>query len=148
MSPRYAQNQVNSETKEQYAEFLQSFEWDYFATITFKHERHDTLKAISDVWEFLNAKPVQPVSRAFLAAEPHQTGALHLHGLLLANFNTTWRPLPEARHLQYILDKRFGRSRIEAAREDGAVTNYCSKYVVKNNNLYDYAFLGSQEFWH
>ena len=138
---------MNKQLTQAYADFLQSHQWDYFATITFKRERRDSMAAIRDVWRALNPPGFQKIHRAFLACEPHQTGALHIHGLMLANFETNWRPLPYDFNVQDFLNHTFGRSRIEPARNETDVSSYCSKYVVKNSNIYDYAFLGDKKAW-
>jgi len=123
-----------SDLRSKYADYLQSKHWDYFATVTFKRERRDSIAAIRDVWQRIGPH----CDKGFLAAEPHRTGALHLHGLL--EVRAPFYTMPWI--LQDICDREFGRSRIDGIQGPGEVANYCSKYVVKNQNLYTYEFLG------
>ncbi|GAI13547.1 unnamed protein product, partial [marine sediment metagenome] len=73
--------------KSQYAEFLQGYNWDYVLTSTFRKPRIEPYYALQSVWHELQH---YSVARAFLVAEPHQTGDLHIHGLA-AGTGPGWR---------------------------------------------------------
>lgn len=126
--------------REAYAQHLQSFPWDTFLTVTFKHTRHDGTNAVNAVWQRLPGF----CDRAFFAVEPHKLDGIHLHALLhhkdcvpVEQFNSV------AERTQQYCTKTFGWSRAEFIETDGVMA-YCSKYVTKEN---DYFYLGSPDDW-
>lgn len=129
-----------------YAEWLQGYNWDYFMTSTFRSPRIEPYYALKHVWSELRN---HNVSRAFLVAEPHQSGDLHIHGLA-AGRGPGWRPemaLPW--EIWSGLFKRFGRAKVEACNNQEAVTGYCAKYLLKQQSrVCDYyEVFGSKNAW-
>lgn len=128
-------NSRTDQEREQYAAWLKKYHWDYFMTVTFRSPRKDPLPTLKHVWHELEDHNVK---RAFLGVEPHQSGDLHIHGLLAGAYgsgSTSWRPgidLPWT--IWEGLHKRFGRSKVEACDSNEAVTAYCSKYILKQQS--------------
>lgn len=141
---QFERDAINSTiARESYSRYLQSFDWDYFATVTFRKDWRDSIKAHETVWE--NLAPY--CSRAFLAVERHRypNYNCHVHGLLKTHTFETGSPMFTPEFLWVGLYVHFGRTQVEEIREMSQVSNYCSKYVVKR--LSDYAFYGSPSFW-
>lgn len=133
--------------RQQYAEFLQGYNWDYFLTSTFRKPRKEPYYALQSVWHKLRE---YDVARAFLVAEPHQSGELHIHGLA-SGFGPGWLPdiaLPW--DIWSGLFKRFGRSTVEACNSQEAVTGYCAKYLLKQQSrVCDYyEVFGDKQAWY
>jgi hypothetical protein len=134
------------EIRQKYAEWLQGYNWDYLATITFRSPREEPYYALTHVWSELGK---HNVARAFLGVEPHQSGDLHIHGLL-AGCPPGW--LPDIALPWEIWDglfHRFGRARVEACNTREAVTAYCSKYILKEQSRVAdyYGIYGSKLSW-
>ena len=132
--------------RQDYAEWLQSYNWDYFLTSTFRQPRKEPYYALQSCWHVLQN---DFVARAFLVAEPHQSGDLHIHGLA-AGTGGGWRPgiaLPW--DIWSSLFKRFGRAKVEACNTQEAVTGYCAKYLLKQQSrVCDYyEIFGSKNAW-
>lgn len=139
-------------TRDAYAEFLQTFLWEDMITITFRSARKEPYYAAKSVWSELysgqnSEGKYNNVTRAFLAVEPFQSGDLHIHGLIAGNLKG-WKP--EMSLPWEIFDsmfKRFGRSRIEACNSMEAVTNYCAKYILKQQSrVCDFYYLFGEKF--
>ena len=133
--------------RQEYAEWLQGYHWDYFLTSTFRKPRKEPYYAIQSVWHELQKSFV---ARAFLVAEPHQSGDLHVHGLT-AGAGPGWRPeLALPWDIWTSLFKRFGRARVEACNTQEAVTGYCAKYLLKQQSrVCDYYEVFGDKFaWH
>lgn len=133
--------------RSEYAEWLKSYNWDYFLTSTFRRPRQEPYYALQSVWHELQKSFV---ARAFLVAEPHQSGELHIHGLT-AGTGPGWKPeiaLPW--EIWSALFKRFGRAKVEAANSQEAVTGYCAKYLLKQQSrVCDYYdVFGSKFAWY
>ncbi|MBA7552251.1 hypothetical protein ES705_44809 [subsurface metagenome] len=133
--------------RQEYAEFLQGYHWDYFLTSTFRKPRKEPYYALQSVWHELRKSFV---ARAFLVVEPHQSGDLHIHGLV-AGTGAGWRPeiaLPW--DIWTGLFKRFGRAKVEACNTQEAVTGYCAKYLLKQQSrVCDYyEVFGNKLAWH
>ncbi|MBA7592115.1 hypothetical protein ES708_34292 [subsurface metagenome] len=133
--------------RQEYAEWLKGYNWDYFLTSTFRRPRREPYYALQSVWHELRKSDV---ARAFLVAEPHQSGDLHIHGLA-AGFAPGWRPgiaLPW--DIWSSLNKRFGRAKVEACNSQEAVAGYCAKYLLKQQSrVCDYyEVFGSKFAWH
>ncbi len=117
--------------KEQYAEWLQSYNWDYFLTSTFRRQRKEPYYALQSVWHELQH---HAVGRAFLVCEPHQSGDVHIHGLA-AGSGPRWQPELELPwDIWSGLFKRFGRAKVEACNSREAVAGYCAKYLLKQQS--------------
>lgn len=115
------------------SQWIMTYHWDYFFTITNRKERRDSLAFIRDVKDSLQRIGGRKV---FIACEPFRySHNLHAHGLVTGEHAPAgWLPeysleLPWSawRHLF----KRFGRSRVEYIRSARQVSEYCSKYVSK-----------------
>ncbi len=133
--------------RQEYAEWLKSYNWDYFLTSTFNKPRREPYYALQSVWHELQKFSV---SRAFLVAEPHQSGDLHIHGLA-AGRGAGW--YPELRlpwDIWQGLFTRFGRAKVEACNSQEAVTGYCAKYLLKQQSrVCDYyEVFGSKNAWY
>jgi len=161
--------------RQEYAEFLQGYNWDYFLTATFRQKRiyhpqaqieglwykppsanrsytvdaprKEPYYALQSVWHELEQSSV---ARAFLVAEPHQSGDVHIHGIV-SGAGPGWRPemaLPW--DIWSGLFKRFGRANVELCNSQGAVSSYCSKYLLKQQSrVCDfYEVFGSKFAWH
>jgi hypothetical protein len=114
-------------------------------TVTFRSARKEPYYAMRAVERELiqcNA------GRGFLVAEPFQSGDLHVHGLIsgMGGYNTQLLPASEIWERMF---KHFGRSRIEPANSQGAVSMYCSKYILKQQSrVCDYyTVFGSASDW-
>lgn len=134
------------EVREQYAEWLQGYNWDYFMTATFRKPRKEPYYALKHIWSELKS---YEVARAFLGVEPHQSGDLHIHGIL-AGYPPGWRPemaLPW--EIWEGLFERFGRARVEACNTHETVTAYCAKYILKQQHRVAdyYGIYGSRLSW-
>jgi len=117
--------------RQDYAEWLQGYNWDYFLTSTFRLPRVEPYYALRSVWHELRR---YNVARSFLVAEPHQSGDLHVHGLA-AGAGPGWRPeLSLPWDIWSGLFKRFGRAKVEACNSQEAVTGYCAKYLLKQQS--------------
>ncbi len=134
------------ETLQQYAEWLQGYHWDYFTTATFRKPRKEPYYALRAVWGELRN---HWVARAFLGVEPHQSGDLHIHGIL-AGRPPGWRPEIELPwEIWGGLFHRFGRAKVEACNTHEAVTAYCVKYILKQQHraVDYYGIYGSKLAW-
>lgn len=136
---------LSGEIRKQYSDFLQTKHWDYFVTVTYRSPRKEPYYALNGAWRVLKSNHV---GKAFLVAEPHQTGDLHLHGLV-AGYPPGWKPemsLPF--DMWGDLYKAFGRSAVSPIAEIGGVTSYCAKYVLKSEYSADlYELFGNQVAW-
>lgn len=137
--------------KESYAEFIQSFEWDYFITVTFKKPRKDKLYAIKKVWDTLYWSC--HIDRAFIVAENFKgQDECHIHGLIFSDIYPY-----SGRHSMYvgkqpsevwrILFENHGRSKVEAINKKNNVAAYCAKYIMKEDDA-EYEILGKKEHWY
>jgi hypothetical protein len=141
----------------QYAEWLQDYRWDYFMTATFRKPRKEPYYALQHVWGQLQR---HNVARSFLAVEPHESGDLHIHGILAGSIT---RPvtlpggmvvpgnnlIDTAEGIWGGLFKRFGRAKVEPCNSHEAVTMYCSKYILKQQSrAFDYyGVFGNKLTW-
>ena len=141
--------------REAYAEFLQTFKWESFFTVTFRKPRKEPYYAMQSVFHTLEREC--SVSRAFMGVEPHQSGDLHIHGLA-AGFRLEGsqfpngvfeNPIADPRDMFSTLFKVYGRSKVEACRDQGRVSNYCAKYILKQQSRCAdfYEFFGTKKAW-
>lgn len=140
------QTERGYETRQAYAEWLQGYHWDYFATATFRTPRKEPYYALKHVWHELHAH--SNVDRAFLVAEPFQSGDLHIHGLLAGD--AAWLPAMKLPwDIWQGLFEKFGRAKVEACNDANAVAKYCAKYVLKQQSrVCDYyEVFGHARFW-
>lgn len=131
----------NHKLKLAYAEFIQSFPWDLYTTITFRKPRVDSIYWSDKIFQVLQKFDC---SRSFIACEPHKYLGIHFHVL--------------SRHLPYLerygssndspiwkyCFKAFGISTVEKVEDTYAVSRYCAKYVVKENS---FEFKGDPSAW-
>jgi hypothetical protein len=139
-----------TDIRPEWAKFLKGYQWDYFLTATFRKPRREPYYAMKGVWNELKR---YNVARAFMGVEPHQSGDLHIHGVVAGKYNPgtgeVWKPeiaLPW--EIKEGLDSRFGFSRVQSCRSTEAVTGYCAKYVLKGSRRADhYDIFGEKESW-
>lgn len=122
-----------------WGEWLATYDWDWFGTVSFRLPRRDPILSIRAFEKVL--KPF-PVARAFVGAERHRSGDVHLHCLLA--FPDIALPGPTGRDLWSAFFRRLGRSSFEVPRNIKSATEYCTKYCVKG--LTDYKLLGDDWF--
>lgn len=126
----------HQEIMEAYSQFIQSYDWDFFFTVTFRRERNDGIRAHEHVWSCLKSAGAH---RVFIATESGRlTGRIHNHGL----FAYKCRPVNSlgCGEMFERLHRSFGRSQVSPCRSPSATAEYCSKYVMKG--LRDYDFYG------
>ncbi|MBA7537139.1 hypothetical protein ES705_29406 [subsurface metagenome] len=129
------------EIQEAYAEYLQTFSWDYYSTVTFRKLRRDSLAAAAKVWAVLDGK--FSASRAFIAVERHVLDGVHLH-LLHQHYHELGLQSVRAYSMWLYLFKAFGRTTVEAIRSPEQVSTYCSKYVSKGEQ---FNLFGEPQAW-
>lgn len=117
--------------REQYAEWLQGYRWDAFLTSTFRRPRKEPYYALQAVRGELER---HNVVRGFLAAEPHQSGDLHIHGIVAGSIRNGHSLMDSPTGIWEGLFKRFGRAKVEPCNNHEAVTMYCSKYLLKQQS--------------
>lgn len=123
-----------------YADFLSTFPWDIYSTITFRQKRVDSIYWSKRIFEVLSKFDA---TRAFVACESHRLDGIHFHIL------SRHLPCPESLSpLWKYCFKAFGRSKIEFVGENNkselSVSRYCAKYVVKGNR---FEFMGDSSAW-
>ncbi len=129
------------EVSEAYAEYLQSFSWDFYSTVTFRRLRRDPLAAAAVVWACLYGKFL--ATRAFVAAERHALDGIHLH-LLHQHYHEMGRQGVKSYSIWLYLFKAFGRTTVEAIKSPEQVSSYCSKYVSKGEQ---FNLFGEPQSW-
>ncbi|MBA7553336.1 hypothetical protein ES705_45926 [subsurface metagenome] len=129
------------EIQEAYAEYLQTFSWDYYSTVTFRRLRRDSLAAAAAVWAVLDGKFL--ATRAFIAVERHVLDGVHCH-LLHQHYHELGLNAVKAYSMWLYLFKAFGRTTVEDIRSPGDVSTYCSKYVSKGEQ---FNLFGEPQAW-
>jgi len=125
-----------NETLHEYADFISSYPWDLYSTITFRQKRTDSIYWTGKIWNTLEKFGAV---RAFIASEPHSLEGIHYHVLSAHIGEETGSELftrvnPSA--LWRYCFKAYGRSTVDKIRNDQlAVSRYCAKYIVKGNNF-------------
>lgn len=115
--------------------------WDVFLTVTFKRPRKDPYYALKAVVTTLKALDV--FRSAFLVAEYHLSGNVHIHGVAQwqswfgkgvmravseqADWESTYRSA-----VWGMLFKSHGRSSVEPIRSPAAIEKYIAKYCAKD----------------
>lgn len=143
------------DTRIEYAEFLMRYYWEDMITVTFKKPRKEPYYAAKAVWNTLRDFNA---TKAFLGVEPHQSGDLHIHGLVSGNIRG-WKPelkLPwDIWHgLYYGYTKGngvkmpgHGRSTVSLCNSPEKVTMYCAKYILKQQDrVCDYYYIYGDKF--
>lgn len=123
------------------ADYLRTFPWDDFITVTFERPANYPRLAIKRTTRALHS-----VARAFIAAEPHKLGNYHCHGLVYWGEDYRdepgrWDPRKD-RTLAAI--NALGFSRLSPIRQVGEVAGYCAKYLTKERRG-DWTLYGN---WH
>lgn len=143
-----------TEVKEQYAEWLQGYRWDDFLTVTFRQSRKEPYYALRHVGNALRNS--HNVARAFLVAEPHQSGDLHIHGIIAGSevqgrgfYGVEGNNMDTPTGIWGDMFRRFGRSKVEPCKNHEAVSMYCSKYILKQQSrVCDYyEVIGNKLAW-
>ncbi|MBA7537130.1 hypothetical protein ES705_29397 [subsurface metagenome] len=124
-----------------YAEYLQTFSWDYYSTVTFRRLRRDPLAAAAKVWSILDGKFA--ATRAFIAVEKHVLDGVHCH-LLHQHYHEIGSQAVLAYSMWLYLFKAFGRTTVEAIKSSEQVSTYCSKYVSKGEQ---FNLFGEPQAW-
>jgi len=121
------------EVRDAFGNWLATFNWDYFLTITFRNPRHPH-HALSTVRQVGKVVRRHSAGRLFLGTELHVNRTLHVHGLL----ETRKRPNDFLRWALWdSLFNTFGRSEVRGVQSREAVSNYVSKYVTKGLTEWD-----------
>ena len=125
-----------SQVQEAWGKWLSLREWDWFLTITFKRPRKDVILALNAVENALKSVYSHPT--AFLGAEYHRSGDVHVHGLF--KLCRSCRLEDTTLHLWSALFNRLGRSEVVPPRHKADVIKYTTKYCTKD--LTDWRILG------
>ncbi len=128
-----------TELSEAYSDLLQQYPWDYYLTVTYAIRRRDAIRAAQTLWRLLDQK--FDASRAFIGAELHQLGGIHLHALTRHLLN----PAIKAISIKRYMEKAFGWTTCEPCRSEAQVSSYCSKYVSKGGQYFFYG--DTQHTW-
>jgi len=121
------------EVRNAFGNWLATFKWTYFLTITFRFPRqpHTAQSTIREVGKTVRRSHS---GYLFLGSELHVNRTLHLHGLLEARGGparfSRWQ-------LWADLYERFGRSEVRDVQSREAVSLYVSKYVTKGLTEWD-----------
>ena len=124
---------MESEVRDAFGDWLATFPWEYFITVTFREPRqpHHALSTVREVGKLIRR---HASGSLFLGTELHHSRTLHVHGLL----ETAGRPNEFlASVLWRQLFDRFGRSQVRPVLSREAVSNYVSKYVTKRLTEWD-----------
>lgn len=131
-----------------WTDWLSTFQWHYFATLTFAQPRTEAsaARAFASYVRSLRQRQDGGDIGYFCGYEYGGAGRLHLHALLRAGtgqteFDTGGRPHtpgslpPEI--LWEVWFKRFGRAQVAAYDPRRGAAGYVSKYVTKRLAYYD-----------
>ena len=132
----------NAEIREAYATLIHdNSPWGFYTTVTYRIQRRDPLRAADRLWDVLENK--FDAERAFVAAEYHKYGGVHLHVLSCHSERPNLNPTSMWKYLH----KAFGRTTVEVPRYSSTalVSWYCSKYVTKGDC--DFQFYGDPCTW-
>lgn len=136
-----------------WAQWLETFRWDYFLTVTLR----DPLPAYRGE-STLNSIGRQLCKRhkpelLFVGAERHLSLNMHFHGLYLSTYagherDAEWQREMylkiESTEIWQTLFNTYGRSRVDVVRSAKDVSKYVSKYCVKELDCY--AMFGRREW--
>jgi len=116
-----------AETRRAMADWLSTFQWDWFCTLTFSRPRRTNALALVQRWIERSVYPVPIVSgMAWFAEEYHRDNErLHIHGLLYLDPEAQWSRLAAAW-------RKIGRCKIERYDPSRGAVDYCAKYVSKD----------------
>ena len=140
-------NQVRSRrrSKQIIYQIARANEWNYFCTFTFAKNRYDYAACKKRLQYFLNNFSKRKAHLEYLIVpEPHEDGAWHFHGLMIAELSDYlvkgWHPgcyqLPDYSH---------GINEFEPVKDAQRVSMYITKYISKE--LQD-ALPGNRRYFH
>jgi hypothetical protein len=113
------------------SDWIQSYQWDYFVTVTPRRPRRDSIAFLRDLSYNLKKGPSN-CKRAFLAAEPFRfQHNLHVHGLVALGNENVYYGYSQPWQFEFDFRRQFGISRVEKIRGRHQVAEYCAKYVTK-----------------
>ena len=124
-----------------YADFISSFRWDDYATVTFRKSRYDAI-----YWSNKVAKTFERfgATREVVCVEPNRLDGIHIHSLIRFGLSDVQTASQTRARLWKYCFKAYGRTQIEAVNDVLAVSRYCAKYVVKGNVVH---FGGLTDAW-
>lgn len=125
----------NSKAREAWATFLASYSWDAWFTSTSASRivRRHPISLCGKVQDMVFAISPITVQRFFVAAEEFALGDWHCHGLVKW-FDLDTKPLGYPPLLEFATGlSKIGYSRVERANSIVAVSEYVSKYVIKDS---------------
>ncbi len=129
--------------RRKWGQFVAGWPWEWFATFTFAYNTHpERALKLFRVWRSMLSREIygrrwykrHPYGvRSVIAIEYHKSGQIHLHALLAG--------VGDIRRLTWMdkwqtLDELAGFPRIYPVRNNGAVSNYVTKYVTKGGDVY------------
>jgi hypothetical protein len=145
MSKGWTGYQEHRAVRDGYAAWIGGYEWTAMATQTYKRERRDALNCMIGWWSALERKGW---TRAFVAAEKHRLGGVHLHALLYDELQDYQQPLDFYRwqqlkcaRTQAWMSQYIGWSFVTPICNTYTTAMYCSKYVTKDDG--DYMMFGN-----
>lgn len=153
-----------SRSKRIVRELVASNPWDFFVTITLDPRKWDrysgkglqeTISRLSHKWRYMQRNGQRPYKgyRYIMVPEPHQDGAIHLHGVVrympeeyLKRYTVddigAARPLPqyikdcisEGKEIWHcsVWDELFGYNTIEPIKDVDRISTYITKYITKD----------------
>ena len=132
--------------QETYSDWLQTYNWDYFFTATFRSPRREPYYVQKHVWAELQK---HEVARAFMGVEPFASGDLHIHGIMSGRGGGFEPEIALPWEIWRGLFDRFGRAKVEACNSRAAVSTYCAKYIMKAQHIVSdhYGVFGNAESW-
>lgn len=131
-----ARRTLNRDSHLGWQELLSATDWDWFITVTFARTRKDVILALNSVESAFKRYYLHPT--AFLAAEYHQEGTVHVHGLF--RWCRKCKSEYDATLLWHSLFRQFGRAEVRTPIQKADVVKYTTKYCVKD--LTDWRILG------
>jgi len=115
------------EVRNAFGQWLGTFPWAYFLTITFRNPRYPH-HAMSTLGQISKTIKRATDGNHFLGTEIHISRTLHVHGLLAAPHGPSESV---QRNLWSAFYKEYGRCQVHRVRSREAVSHYVSKYVTK-----------------
>lgn len=138
-----------SKTKAKIADYVRSNDFELFLTLTFKDDRNNDERCFSRLSEWL--KYMRRKHGKFdyiLIPERHADGCLHFHGVF-ANFGGVVKDSGvkhKKQPIYNITEWRYGFSTATKIRDKKRVSNYITKYVVKDLDQ-NIVGKGKKKYW-
>jgi len=127
----------NAELSTAWSDWIGSYRWDYFLTVTFREPRapHHALSTVRQVGKVIRRATS---GHYFLGTELHLNRTLHVHGLLQSHYGPTFSGLGNVTdQIWREFNEQFGRSEVRRVQKNEAVSAYVSKYVTKGFTEWD-----------